>query len=122
MKLKALTEAEEAIMLKVWELATPITSAMLLEAFAETRGWKSQTINTFLSRLVDKKYLSVRKRGVANEYLATVSKEDFEQSFAREVVNKIYGGSVKRLLASFVESESISPEEIEELKRWFAER
>lgn len=122
MKFKPLTEAEEAIMFKVWEIAPPITSVILLKAFTETRGWKSQTISTFLSRLVDKNYLSVKKRGAANEYQAIISKEEYEQNFAREVINKIYGGSVKRLIASFVESESISHDELEELKQWFAER
>lgn len=122
MELKNLTEAEEIIMSKIWEISTPVTSIMLLEAFSETRGWKSQTISTFLSRLVDKNYLSVKKRGTANQYQAIISKEEYEQSFAREVINKIYGGSVKRLIASFVESESISRDELEELKQWFNER
>lgn len=122
MELKNLTEAEEIIMSKIWEISTPVTSIMLLEAFSETRGWKSQTISTFLSRLVDKNYLSVKKRGTANQYQAIISKKEYEQSFAREVINKIYGGSVKRLIASFVESESISRDELEELKQWFNER
>lgn len=122
MELKNLTEAEETIMSKIWEISTPVTSIMLLEAFSETRGWKSQTISTFLSRLVDKNYLSVKKRGTANQYQAIISKEEYEQSFARKVINKIYGGSVKRLIASFVESESISRDELEELKQWFNER
>lgn len=122
MELKNLTEAEETIMSKIWEISTPVTSVMLLEAFSETRSWKSQTISTFLSRLVDKNYLSVKKRGTANQYQAIISKEEYEQSFAREVINKIYGGSVKRLIASFVESESISRDELEELKQWFNER
>lgn len=122
MELKNLTEAEETIMSKIWEISTPVTSIMLLEAFSETRGWKSQTISTFLSRLVDKNYLSVNKRGTANQYQAIISKKEYEQSFAREVINKIYGGSVKRLIASFVESESISRDELEELKQWFNER
>lgn len=122
MELKNLTEAEETIMSKIWEISTPVTSIMLLEAFSETRGWKSQTISTFLSRLVDKNYLSVKKRGTANQYQAIISKEEYEQSFASEVINKIYGGSVKRLIASFVESESISRDELEELKQWFNQR
>lgn len=122
MELKNLTEAEETIMSKIWEISTPVTSIMLLEAFSETRGWKSQTISTFLSRLVDKNYLSVNKRGTANQYQAIISKKEYEQSFAREVINKIYGGSVKRLIASFVESDSISRDELEELKQWFNQR
>ncbi len=122
MKRKTLTESEEIIMFKIWEIGTPITSVILLDEFRETRGWKSQTINTFLSRLVEKEYLSVEKRGVANEYTVLISKEKFEQNSAKEVINKIYGGSIKRLIASFVESDSISEKELKEIKDWFSKR
>lgn len=126
MEMKTLTEAEEAIMYKIWEFDAPVTSSMILEAFRETRGWKTQTISTFLSRLVDKRYLSVKKQGMAkgapNEYRAIISREEYGRRFAREMIEKIYGGSVKELIASFVESDSISTEEFEELKKWFSER
>ncbi len=109
-------------MYKIWELATPITSYMLLEAFNETRGWKSQTISTFLSRLVDKEYLSVKKIRSTNEYRAIISAEEYAQRSAREMINKIHGGSVKRLITSFVESDAISEKELEDIKKWFSER
>lgn len=103
-------------------ISYPITSYMLLEAFNETRGWKSQTISTFLSRLVDKEYLSVKKIGSTNEYRAIISAEEYAQRSAREMINKIHGGSVKRLITSFVESDAISEKELEDIKKWFSER
>lgn len=119
MNYQNLSEAEAEIMSKIWELAAPVSSAMLLAEFSETRGWKAQTICTFLSRLVSKKFLSVEKRGASNLYTAIVSKSDFEQSAAKELISKSYNGSVKNMIASLVDCGAISKEEIEDLKDWF---
>ena len=71
--IKNLTEAESAIMKKIWELNSPVTSSVLMGYFSEERGWKSQTVSTFLSRLVKKGFLSVKRCGAANEYTAVGS-------------------------------------------------
>ena len=119
MEMKNLTEAEAEIMSKIWEMNAPVSSAMLLAEFSETRGWKAQTICTFLSRLVNKNFLSVEKRGTANIYTAVISKSDFEHSVTEDLISKTYNGSVKNMIASLVDCGKISREEIEELKDWF---
>lgn len=119
MNYQNLSEAEAEIMSKIWELDVPVSSARLTAEFSETRGWKAQTVCTFLSRLVSKNYLSVEKRGAANLYTAVVSKKDFERSAAMELISKSYNGSVKNMIASLVDGGAISREEMEELKDWF---
>ena len=122
MKLQSLAGSEEEVMRKIWELATPVSSAMLLNAFLEEKGWKTQTICTFLSRLVSKGYLSVEKHGTTNTYTALISEEDFKQMNAEKLIDNIYGGSIKNMVASLVDSGHISETEIEELKKWLNER
>ena len=122
MKLQSLAGAEEEVMRKIWELAVPVTSNMLLEAFSEEKGWKTQTISTFLSRLVSKGYLTAEKHGTAKIYTPTISEEQFRQMNAENLVDRIYGGSVKRMIASLIDGGHISESEIEELKQWLNER
>lgn len=119
MEMQNLTEAEAEIMSKIWEMNAPVSSAMLLAEFSETRGWKAQTICTFLSRLVNKKFLSVEKRGTANVYTAIISKSDFEHLMTEDFISKTYNGSIKNMIASLVDCGKISKEEIKELKDWF---
>lgn len=119
MDMKNLTEAEAEIMSKIWEMDAPVSSAMLLAEFSETRGWKAQTICTFLSRLVNKGFLSVEKRGTANVYTAAISKSDFENLVTEDLISKTYNGSIKNMIASLVDCGKISKEEIDELKDWF---
>lgn len=119
MKLKNLTKAETEIMMKIWELNKPVSSAMIMEEFLETKKWKSQTICTFLARLVSKHFLSVEKCGNANLYTAIVSKNDFEQSNAEKFFLNFYNGSAKNMISSLIECGAISKKELEELKEWF---
>ena len=58
---QSLSESEMEIMQVIWETATPVTTAYLLEVFAH-KGWKGQTIATFLTRLADKGVLTVTRK------------------------------------------------------------
>ena len=111
--IKNLTEAESAIMKKIWELNSPVTSSVLMGYFSEERGWKSQTVSTFLS---------VKRCGAANEYTAVISESAYEQAGAREVIDRLYNGSVKNMIASLADCGAISDEEMDELKKWFSKR
>ena len=52
----ALSNSELLIMQYLWQQNVPQTFSQIKEYFAET-GWKKQTINTFLIRLIQKGYL-----------------------------------------------------------------
>ncbi|MCD7847449.1 MAG: BlaI/MecI/CopY family transcriptional regulator [Oscillospiraceae bacterium] len=117
-----LSEAEREIMQVMWETGEPVTVSQLLSEFENSKGWKPQTLNTFLTRLVAKGYLESRKRGNANVYSTLISRTEFESQEASEFVEKNYGGSAKRLIAALVDSGTVSDEELAELKQWFSER
>ncbi|MCC8196974.1 MAG: BlaI/MecI/CopY family transcriptional regulator [Ruminococcus sp.] len=117
-----LSEAEREIMQVMWERGEPMTASQLLTKFEDSKGWKPQTLNTFLTRLVAKGYLESHKRGNANVYSTLISKAEFESQEASEFVEKNYGGSAKRLIAALVDGGAVSDEEIAELKQWFSER
>ncbi|MCD7823186.1 MAG: BlaI/MecI/CopY family transcriptional regulator [Oscillospiraceae bacterium] len=117
-----LSEAEREIMQVMWETGDEVTASMLLSEFEDSKGWKPQTLNTFLTRLVSKGYLESHKRGNANIYSTLISKSEFESQEASEFVEKNYGGSAKRFIAALVDGGAVSEEELEELRRWFNER
>ena len=71
---QSLSESEMEIMEVIWESAAPVTTAQLLEVFSH-KGWKAQTMSTFLSRLVEKGVLAVERRGKANLYTPAMTPE-----------------------------------------------
>lgn len=115
---QSLSESEAEIMRFIWDNNRPMTTALLLDAFAH-KGWKIQTISTFLTRLADKGVLRVEKRGKANIYTPAVTEAEYHGLEARHLVDSMYHGSVLDFLAAFYSGKGISPDEADALKRWF---
>ena len=75
---QSLSESEMEIMRVIWDAGEPVTAVWLLEVFAH-KGWKIQTVSTFLSRLVEKGVLSVERRGRSNFYTPAVTEQGYQK-------------------------------------------
>ena len=115
---QSLSDSEMEIMRYVWDSGEAVTTSILLEAFAH-KGWKVQTVSTFLTRLADKGALRVEKRGKANVYFPAVTEAEYHELEARHLVDSKYHGSVLDFLAAFYGGKGLSAQEAAELKRWF---
>ena len=112
-----LFEAEYKFMSIIWE-HEPVNSTELVKLANTELGWKKSTTYTFLKKL--------QERGIVKNESATVSsivpKEQVQINESREFLDKIYDGSLKMFLVSFLDRENISPEEAAELKRIIDEK
>ena len=115
---QSLSESEMEIMQVIWETAAPVTTAYLLEVFAH-KGWKGQTMATFMTRLVDKGLLTVTRQGKANLYTPAISQEQYRQREAANVIDSMYHGNLQDFLAAFYSGKKISQKEFGELMQWF---
>lgn len=115
---QSLSDSEMEIMKVIWELAGPVTTSQLLELFAH-KGWKVQTLSTFLTRLVEKGVLRVEKKGKANLYSPALTQADYHKQEAKHVIDSMYHGSLLDFLAAFYGGQGISKAELSELKQWF---
>ena len=110
-----ITPAEQAIMNVLWESKHWITINELIEYFEHLgKEWKRQTVNTYLTRLIEKGL--VVKNG--RKYIYAYTKEEYEAQKASEVLNALYGGSLKKFVAALSDSHSIKSEDIKELKEY----
>ena len=122
MQLQTLSDSELEIMTALWQNPEPITVGGLTQLFQETKGWKVQTVSTFISRLLAKGYLNCEKRRNAGYYSPALTRADYDAMLAKSLLDETYHGSLQRLCASLVESGSVSEEELTALKAWFDER
>ena len=99
MTLKRLPDAELEVMKALWELGSDTPRSALEQALADF-GWAANTINTYLSRLTEKGFLSVRKDGKSNLYTPLVSREDYLAFDSRSVLSRLYGSSPTTFLAA----------------------
>ena len=76
-----------------------------------------RTIRTLINRLLQKKALKYREEGRKYRYWPAVREEQCVKEERRSFVERVYGGTVRPMLAALIEDAELSPEDIEELKR-----
>ena len=64
-------------MLKALWASGPDTPRAALDHALADFQWSPNTINTYLNRLADKGFVSVRREGKSNRYTPLVSREDY---------------------------------------------
>ena len=75
------------------------------------------TISTMMKRLVDKGFLKYEDFGATYRYYAAISQKEYTQTFIRPFLSKLFGGSIKDVVAFFAEEDEISVEELKEVIR-----
>ncbi len=117
-----LSSAENEIMECVWTLGRAVTSADIQRAVGAAHGWKQPTVLTFLSRLVEKGLLATEKNGKLRSYTAAMTREAYRNAETRDFLARLYGGSVKNLVACMADGDGVSAEELAELRAWLEGR
>jgi len=110
-----ITETEWEIMKICW--ARPASSAQdIIDALAAHDDWHPKTVKTLLNRLVKKRALGFRREGRAYLYHPLVTERDCVSAESRSFLDRVFGGSLRPMLAHYVEHQKLSPAEISELK------
>ena len=107
-------DSEIKLMEIIWE--NEEESAKNISLIAKERiGWNKNTTYTILKKLEAKGYISREDPGFVCRSL--VSAKEIQQSETKGLIDKLYKGSRTALFSSLLSDESVSDEEIEELRR-----
>ncbi|MDO4813127.1 MAG: BlaI/MecI/CopY family transcriptional regulator [Eubacteriales bacterium] len=117
---KKLPDAELAVMQAIWTHSGEVARSDIETALSD-HNWTANTINTYLTRLCEKGFLSVRREGRGNLYTAQVTRETYLKYDSQETLGKLYGGSVKRFVAALCAEKPLEQSEIDELRRYLDE-
>jgi BlaI family penicillinase repressor len=116
-KTPRISETEWEVMRVVWTRA-PCSAVQIIEALSRRDpSWHPKTAKAFLSRLVGKKALGFKKEGRAYLYRPLVGEKVCVDAASESFLDRVFGGSLKPMLAHFVERKKLSEEEIRELRR-----
>ena len=111
-----ISPAEWEVLSALWE-RSPATGAEICERLTGEQEWHPKTVATFLTRLVEKGIVGVRREGKANVYLPLKSREECVQAEGDSFLQRVFRGSSAPMLLHFVEQAELTPEEIRELER-----
>ena len=120
-KTPRISETEWEIMKVVWAQAPSSAGEIIAALLHCDSSWHPRTAKAFLNRLVKKKALGFSKEGRAYVYRPLVRREECVDAASESFLERVFGGSLKPMLAHFVEREKLSPEEIRELRRLLKE-
>ncbi len=111
-----ISESEWRVIRVLWSNG-PVTANEVVEALSGSTDWKPKTIKTLLNRLVRKKAVGFEMAGRAYRYHPIVDEQQCVRAESRSFLQRVYGGALMPMLASFLEAEKLSRQEIADLKR-----
>jgi BlaI family transcriptional regulator, penicillinase repressor len=117
---RTLSPLEDKVMQVIWERG-PSTAEDVRSALARVAPMKDSTARTILRRLEEKGYLAHTVSGRTYIYRERVPVSRAANQAVRQVIDRLCGGSVERLLLGMVDDRLISAEQLEELARKVAE-
>jgi BlaI family penicillinase repressor len=116
-----ISEAEWEVMNVLWEKA-PRTASEVIHALQEKTDWKPKTIRTLLDRLVKKEVVGVNQSYKVYTFIPLYTQNECQIAEAKSFLNRIYGGTMKSMLVQFFEEQSITEEEVRELRSILQEK
>ena len=115
-----ISESELVLMKIIWKNEGSSLYSLIMEELEKDKNeWKNNTVLTLLSRLVEKKFLKIKKIGRRNEYTATVTEAEYQAMQTHRFLDKVYGGNVKNLVSTLLRQDILSADELKEIETFW---
>lgn len=119
---KRLPEAEMDIMNFIWESEKAVSSVEIQEALKDKHDWSLAVILNLLARLTERGFVTAEKQGKYKYYSALVKQEDYLRQESKSIIDRIFGGSVSKLVSCLYDGKNLSDEDIKSLKAFIDEK
>lgn len=118
-----LPNSELELMLIIWEADGPVTRADIEAKLEDPTKWRPTTVLKFLSRLVEKGFVSCESQGrrQMNRYTALISEEEYLSEESKSVIGRLCGRSMTNLVANLYRNQSIDDTQLDELQAFIDE-
>lgn len=114
--MKELSTAEWHVMESLWENSPKVGSRVVAD-LRDSVGWSRSTTLTMLKRMTDKGLIACEDGENMKAYRPLLEREEAAQKETESFLERVYQGSLSMLVNHFVEKQSLSREEIAELRR-----
>lgn len=118
---KPLSELEHLVMDVLWTRAQT-TAEDVREALLERHPMKDSTARTILKRLEEKGYVKRQVEGRTNVYRVSEPPGNLAISAVQQIIERLCGGSVERLIVGMVDRELLDERELRQLAEKLARR
>lgn len=109
-----LTQAEWLLMEQLWT-QSPQTGRELTFTMQAQTGWSRSTTLTLLRRLTEKGAVRCDAQGKTNVFLPAVARADAAAQQTRDLLGRVYHGSLSLLVSAMAQQQALTQAEIDEL-------
>ena len=119
-ELHDLTDLQLAILREIWKRRRA-TVTDVHEALLDEMALAKKTIGTMMARLEKQGFLSHSIEGREFLYEPTVSEQEVGKAKVRNIVDRLFGGSVTALVSHALESKDVAPGDVARVRSLIAE-
>lgn len=112
---KELTPAELAVMRILWDKKRALARDVLNDMADPKPAYN--TVSTVIRVLEKKGFVGHKAYGTTYEYFPLVPKREYTSNFVESMMHNLFGGSRSAFMSFFAEEESMTAEEITELRQ-----
>ena len=120
--IERLPESELEVMLTLWHNETPLTVGEITNLLADAHGWKTATVHVLLDRLGERGFVSCDKSGFKHLFAPLISEEEYRRGEEKTMMKRFFGGSAKNMIASLLNADGLTDDDLEELSAMLKER
>jgi len=113
-----ITDSEVEVIRVLWEAGCELPLAEIRKVLEEKSDWDTSTIKTLLRRLCNKGVVLATKKEVFY-YKPLVSEEKYTEYTTQSLIDRLYSGSAKNLVASLLGNKKLNENDIVELRTLF---
>ena len=117
--MEKITDSELELLNVLWASDSPLPLSIIRSSLQATTNWEAATIKTLLARLVSKNAVLQEKKEVFY-YSALVGEKEYNAWATARLINRLYKGKASNLVAALLNTDGISKDDIDELRRMFS--
>ncbi|MFT5925096.1 MAG: BlaI family penicillinase repressor [Paraglaciecola sp.] len=110
-----ISKTEFEVLDALWE-QYPASANEIIQRLKQNKPWHEKTVKTLISRLVKKHVIDFDKQQRSYLYFPLVERSTYIEKESKSLVSRLFGGKIAPLVAGFANSDSLSKEDVEELK------
>lgn len=115
MKIERIPDAELEVMLVLWHAEKSLNVSEITNALAEVRPWKAGTVHVLLSRLEERGFVACDKSEYKHRFSPIISEKAYRKGEESTMLNRFFGGSAKKMIASLLDTDGLSDKDLEEI-------
>jgi predicted transcriptional regulator len=121
MKNKTLSDFEWQIMRILWR-ENKISVRDVHAKISQTQQRAYTTVQTYMERLVKKKFLNKEKIDAVNFYSPIVNREEMQKNETHNFIKKTFNGSFSKMAAFLFDVDEVSENDLEKIKSLLKEK